>query len=296
MKVFVTGASGFIGSATVRELVGAGHQVVGLARSDAAATIVAAAGADVVRGGLDDLDSLKRAAAASDGVIHTAFIHDFTDFAASCAADKLAIEALGAALAGTSRPLVVTSGVLGLASKPGVEDDSPSDGFPRKSEQTALAFAGHGVRVSCVRLAPSVHGDGDHGFVPQIIAVARKQGRAIYVGDGKNRWPGVHRFDAATLFRLALEKGVAGARFHGVADEGVPVRAIAEVIARRLHLPAVSVTAEEAGAALGFIGHVLAADAATSSAKTRAALGWTPTHVGLLDDLEHGTYFSGSAS
>lgn len=296
MKVFVTGASGFIGSATVRELVGAGHHVVGLARSDAGAKIVAAAGADVLRGELDDLDSLKRGAAASEGVIHTAFIHDFSNFAASCAADKLAIETLGNVLAGSNRPLVVTSGVLGLSSKPGSEDDVPADGFPRKSEQTALPFAAKGVRASCVRLAPSVHGDGDHGFVPAMIATARKQGRAIYVGDGKNRWPGVHRFDAAVLFRLALERGAAGARFHGVAEEGVPVRTIAEVIARRLNVPAVSVTAEEAGAALGFIGHVLAVDAATSNAKTRAALGWTPTHVGLLDDLERGTYFDGSAS
>jgi len=291
MRVFVTGASGFIGSATVRELVGAGHQVLGLARSDAAAQIVTAAGAEVLRGTIDDLDTLKRGAAASEGVIHTAFIHDFSNFEASCAADKLAIETLGATLAGTNRPLVVAAGVLGLTSKPGSEDDLPSAAFPRKSEQTALAFVSRGVRAMCVRLAPSVHGDGDHGFMPHIIAVARKQGRAIYVGDGKNRWPGVHRSDAATLFRLALEKGGAGARFHGVGDEGVPIRAIAEVIGRRLNVPVVSVTPEEAGAALGFIGQVLATDAATSNAKTRAALGWTPTHVGLVEDLERGTYF-----
>ncbi len=292
MKVFVTGASGFIGSATVRELVGAGHRVVGLARSDAAAGIITAAGAEVLRGALDDLDSLKRGAVASDGVIHTAFIHDFTNFAASSATDRLAIETLGATLEGTNRPLVVASGVLGLASKPGTEDDSPGVDLPRKSEQTALAFAARGVRATCVRLAPSVHGDGDHGFVPRIIAVARKQGRAIYIGDGKNRWPGVHRFDAATLFRLALEKGAAGARFHGVGDEGVPIREIAGVIGRRLNVPVVSVTPEEASAALGLIGQVLAMDAVASNAKTRAALGWAPTHVGLLEDLERGTYFT----
>jgi len=296
MKVFVTGASGFIGSATVRELVGAGHRVVGLARSDVAAQVVTAAGGEVLHGALDDLASLERGAAAADGVIHTAFIHDFTTFAANCAVDQRAIEALGAALAGTNRPLVVTSGVLGLASSPGDEDDMPSAGLPRKSEPTALAFVARDVRAMCVRLAPSVHGDGDHGFVPRLIAVARQQGRAIYVGDGSSRWPGVHRFDAATLFRLALENGAAGARFHGVADAGVPTRAIAEVIGRRLNVPVVSVTPEEAGAALGFLGHVLAMDAVTSNAKTRAALGWTPRHVGLLEDLERGTYFDGAMS
>lgn len=292
MKVFVTGASGFIGSATVRELVGTGHQVVGLARSDAAAETVRAAGAQVLRGTLDDLDTLKEGAAAADGVAHLAFIHDFTDFAKGCRADQRAIEALGSALAGTNKPLVVTSAVFGLASKPGSEDDAAPEGGPRTSEPTAFGFASQGVRAMAIRLSPSVHGDGDHGFVPQIIDVARKQKRAVYVGDGQNRWPGVHRLDAAKLFRLALEKGTAGARYHGVADEGVAIRSLAEVIGRRLGVPVASVSAEEAGAALGFLGQVLAMDAATSSAKTRSGLGWTPTQVGLLEDIERGSYFA----
>jgi nucleoside-diphosphate-sugar epimerase len=292
MRVFVTGASGWVGSAVTRELIAAGHTVLGLARSDSSAKAVAAAGADVHRGALDDLNSLTRGAAACDGVIHTAFIHDFSDFAASCATDKVAIEAIGAALEGSGRPLLVTSGTLGLPpGRLGTEDDSIASVLPRKSEEVGLAMAARGVRAMVVRLSPSVHGDGDHGFVATLVRTAREQGFATYVGDGKNRWPAVHRFDAARIYRLALEQGAAGSRFHGVADEGIPVREIAEAIGRRLNVPAVSKTPEEAGARLGFIGHVLAMDGPASSALTQDRLGWRPTGPGLLADLAEGHYF-----
>ena len=292
MRVFITGATGFIGSAVVEELIGAGHQVIGLARSDAGAKQLAAAGAGVQRGALEDLDSLKRGAAGSDGVIHLAFIHDFTDFAASCEKDRAAIEALGGVLAGSNRPLVVSSGVLGLAQgRPGTEEDAAPHAFPRKSEEIGLSFASKGVRASIIRLSPSVHGDGDHGFVPQLINGARAQGHASYIGDGKNRWPAVHRLDAARLYRLALEKGTAGDRYHGVADEGVPTRDIAEIIGKRLRVPAVSKSIEEVVGALGFIGQVLAMDAPSSSKLTQERLGWRPTQPGLIADLESGTYF-----
>jgi nucleoside-diphosphate-sugar epimerase len=288
MRVFVTGASGFIGSAIVRELVGAGHKVLGLARSDAAAKSVTAAGAEVHRGSLEDLDSLRRGAVASEGVIHTAFIHDFSNFAASCHADELAIEALGGALAGSNRPLIVTSGLLGIAT----ENDSPSGAIPRKSEETGLSMTAKGVRAVVIRLPPSVHGEGDHGFVPVLVRVAREKGFATYVGDGQNPWSAVHRLDAARLYRLALEKGAAGAKFHGVGDRGVPTREIAEVIGRRLGVPAVSKSPEEAAALLGFIGHVLGMGARSSSAHTQEILGWRPTEPGLIADLEKGHYFA----
>ena len=292
MRVFITGATGFIGSAVVDELVGAGHQVIGLARSDAGAKQLAAAGAGVLRGSLEDLDSLKRGAAESDGVLHLAFIHDFANFGASCEKDQAAIEVLGGVLVGSNRPLIVSSGVLGLAQgRAGTEEDVPAHGFPRKSEETALSFAPKGVRASVIRLSPSVHGDGDHGFVPMLINAARDKGFASYVGDGKNRWPAVHRLDAARLYRLALEKGTAGGRYHGVAEEGVPTRDIAEMISKRLGVPAVSKSAEEVAGALGFIGHVVAMDAPSSSASTQERLGWRPTQPGLLADLEKGTYF-----
>ena len=287
MRVFVTGATGFIGSAVVKELLGAGHQVLGLARSDAGATSLAAAGAEVHRGSLEDTDSLKRGAAAADGVIHTAFIHDFSDFAANARTDQLAIEAMTATLAGSGKPFVVSSGCLGLRT----EEDSPSPAFPRKSEQAGLAAAAQGVRAMVIRLSPSVHGDGDHGFVPALVKLAREEGFSMYVGDGQNRWPAVHRLDAARLYRLALEKGAAGARFHGVADEGIPVRELAEAIGRRLNVPAVSKTAEEATALLGFIGHVLGMGGPSSNTLTQERLGWHPTQPGLLEDLAQGHYF-----
>jgi nucleoside-diphosphate-sugar epimerase len=287
MRFFVTGATGFIGSAIVQELLGAGHQVLGLARSDAGAKSVAAAGAQVLRGSLEDLDSLKRGAAAADGVIHTAFIHDFSNFAANARTDQLAIEAMTATLAGSNKPFIVTSGCLGLRT----EEDAPHEAFPRKSEQAGLAAAEQGIRAMVVRLPPSVHGDGDHGFVPALIKLARAKGFSIYVGEGSNLWSAGHRLDAAKLYRLALEKGAAGARFHGVGDESIPTRQIAEVIARHLNVPAVSKNPEEAAELLGFIGRVLAMGGPTSSALTQQRLGWQPTHVGLIEDLEKGTYF-----
>ncbi len=291
MRVFVTGASGWVGSAVTRDLIAAGHEVLGLARSDESARTVAAAGAEVHRGALDDLDGLKRAAAACDGVIHAGFVHDFANFAASCAIDKAAIEALGAALEGSGRPLLVSSGMSTPPGRLGTEDDSIAVVLPRKSEEVALSMVARGVRAMVVRLAPSVHGDGDHGFVATLVRSARKEGFATYIGDGENRWPAVHRFDAARIYRLALEKGASGARFHGVAEEGIPIRAIAEAIGRRLNVPAVSKTPEEAGALLGFIGRILAMDLPASSALTQQRIGWRPTGPGLIADLDTGRYF-----
>jgi len=296
MRVFVTGATGFIGSAVVQELIAAGHQVLGLARSDAAAAALTVAGAEVHHGDLEDLDSLTRGAASAEGVIHTGFIHDFSRFKENCEIDGRAIAALGAGLAGSDRPLVVTSGT-GLLS-PGAlatEDTDPAYGpvVPRVSEQAALAVAALGPRVAVVRLPPSVHGTGDHGFVPLLIGIARQQQASAYIGDGDNHWPAVHRLDAARLFRLVLEKGVSGGRYHGVAEEGIAFRDIATVIGRRLDLPVVAKRHEEAAAHFGWFAHFAASDNRASSQKTRDALGWQPREIGLLADLDRPAYFDG---
>jgi nucleoside-diphosphate-sugar epimerase len=293
MRVFVTGATGFIGSAIVPELLAAGHKVLGLTRSDAGGKSLAAAGADVHRGSLEDLNSLRRGAAAADGVIHTAFIHDFSNYAAAAETDRRAIETLGAALAGSDRPLIITSGTLLVQRQGGLatEDDTPNSSFPRKSEEAAMASAARGVNVSVVRLPPSVHGDGDHGFIPALIGIARQKGVSAHVSDGNHRWPAVHRLDAASLFRLAFEKGAAGAKYHGVADEGVPFREIAEVIGRRLHVPVVSKSPQEATDHFGWLAHFVAIDCPASSAQTQERLGWRPRQPGLIPDIDRPNYF-----
>jgi nucleoside-diphosphate-sugar epimerase len=304
MKVFVTGASGWIGSAIVPELLGAGHQVVGLARSDASAEKLQASGAAVYRGSLDDPEGLARAAADSDGVIHMAFQHEVAfsgDFPAAAAADRRAVEAMGNALAHSNRPFVLASGVAGLTpGRPATENA----GLVPSAEQRAnpatlrhatalltLSLRGIGVRSSVLRLAPTVHGDGDNGFVAALVAMARQHGAAGYVGDGENRWPAVHRTDAARVARLALESAPAGSVIHAVAEEGVPFRDIAEAIAKGLGIPAASVAPADAGEHFGFLGHFVSMDTPASSAITRELLGWQPTGPTLLEDLAADHYY-----
>ena len=283
MKVFVTGASGFVGTAVVQELLNAGHQVLGLARSDESAQQLAAAGAEVLRGDLTDLDSLTRGATGVDGVIHTAYNHNFAEYEKAGQTEAQAIAALGRALAGSGKPLIVTSGLAGLAN--GRETDVSNFGV-RPSEPAALALVPQGVRAMVVRLAASVHDAGDHGFVPYLIQVAREKGKAAYIGDGQNRWPAVHRLDAARLYRLVLEPGEAGGRYHGVGDEGITLRELAEEIGRHLGVPVVSITAEEAADHFGWMARFAGLDLAASSALTQERLGWQPTHMGLLADMD----------
>ena len=296
MRVFVTGASGFIGSALVPELLEAGHQVVGLARSDASAEALIAAGAEVRRGDLDDLDSLRAGAEASDGVVHLAYIHDFSQMEMAAAADRRAIDAFGQVLDGSERPLVIASGTLGLAPGRVATErdmgDAASLPHPRRvNAEATLALADKGVRSSIVRLAPTVHDRGDTGFIATLIAMDREHATSGYIGDGSNRWPAVHRLDAARLFRLAVEEAPAGSILHAVGDEGVTLRSVAEVISARLDLPLVSVDAVDAAEHFGWMALFLGVDGPASNTLTRQLLGWEPTHPGLLEDLGLGHYF-----
>ena len=307
MRVFLTGASGWIGSAVVPELLDAGHRVTGLARSDASADALTAAGVEVRRGTLDDLDGLRDAAAAADGVIHLAFKHDIAfsgDFQGAADADRRAIETFGEALAGSDRPLLIASGTLGVAPgrvaterdghDPATTEGGLAGAGPQTRRQTAeltLALAEHGVRSCVVRLPPTNHGAGDNGFLAFLVGIAREHDAAGYIGDGANRWPAVHRLDSARLFRLGLEQAPAGSTLHAVADEGVAIREIAEVMGRHLDLPVVSISPEDAGEHFGWMASFLGADSPASSVLTRELLGWQPTQRGLIADLDEGHYF-----
>ena len=304
MRVFVTGASGWIGSALVPELIDAGHQVTGLARSAASAAALTAAGAEVQRGTLDDLDVLRHAAAASDGVVHLAFKHDIA-FSGGCegaaGADRRAVETFGEVLAGSGRPLVIASGTLGVAPGqvateqdglgPASADHGRGPQIRRDNAALTRSFADRGVRSCVLRLPPTVHGDGDHGFMASIVGIARDSGVSGYLGDGANRWPAVHRLDAAHLFRLAVEQAPAGSTLHAVADEGVPIRAVAEVIGRHLGVPVAAIAPEDAAAHFTWLAGFIGLDSPASSALTRDLLGWQPTQPGLLEDLDKGHYF-----
>ena len=298
MRIFVTGSTGFVGSAVVSDLIAGGHQVLGLARSDAAAKQLASAGAHVHRGDLEDVESLRKGAADSDGVIHTGFNHDFSKFKENCENDRRAIEALGSVLAGSARPLVITSGIGLLPSAQVAGEEtmpvSPNANPRIASEEAARAMADRGVYVSVVRLAPSVHGDGDHGFVPILINMAREKGLSAYINDGANRWPAVHRLDAAHLFRLAVEKAAKKAYYHGVAEEGVRFREIAEVIGRRLNIPVVGKKPAEAASHFAWFAHFAAMNVRASSRETQEVLGWRPTQPGLIADIDSPRYFNSS--
>lgn len=294
MRIFVTGATGFIGTAIVQELINAGHQVMGLARSDTSAKKLIDAGAEVHRGDLEDLDSLRSGAAHADGVIHAGFIHDFTRFAEVCAVDKMAIETIGGVLAGSDRPFIVTSGTaLVNPGKLATEDIIPpfNPGWPRASEQAADSVATLGVRAAAIRLSPSVHGNEDkHGFIPILVNIAREKGVSAYIGDGQNRWNAVHRLDAARLFRLALENATPGARYHASAEEAITLKTIAEVIGKQLNIPVVSIASEAAAEHFGWFSQMAAIDCPSSSKWTQEHLNWQPTSASLLTDIENGIY------
>lgn len=297
MRVFVTGATGFVGSAIVQELLAAGHQVLGLVRSEASAKLLSATGAEVHRGDIEDLDSLRSGAAMADGVIHTAFNHDFSKFQANCEADRKVITAMADVLVGSDRPLIVTSGtgLLAGSGQVATEDRVPpaaTSAMPRVASEEAVAVAvERGVRALVLRLPPSVHGNGDHGFIPALIGIARQKGVAAYVGEGLNRWPAVHRLDAARLYRLALEQGTGIGRYHAVDDQGIPMRDIAGIIGKHLNIPVVSKSPQEAAEHFGWIAHFAGFDNPSSSALTRQWLGWEPTQPGLIVDLDGPQYF-----